>query len=402
MPTVPDIHRRGTRADQATVASPPLTIGTLYFVTDEGLTERWDGATWETYSGGAGALGFYELTGDVTAGPGVGTQAATIAAGAVTYAKLQDVSAASRLLGRGSAAGAGDVEELTLGTNLSLSGTTLNATGGAGSGDVVGPAASVDGEIALFDATTGKLLKRATGTGPVKVTSGVLSAAAIDLSGSEVTSDLPLSKLAQASAASRLLGRGSAAGAGDYEEVTLGTNLSLSGTTLNATGGGGGAFALVFRPQANEPPASAFATLDTRNAHPVLDFDGATDEEAVFTAVLPAGYAGGGLTVETWWAFTSATSGSLRVQAAIERIDVSSLDLDADSFAAFQSAGGTAPGTTGQVIAVTVTFTSGSQMDSLAAGEVFRLKVRRDADGTSGTDDITTDAELLAVLVKET
>lgn len=51
MPTVPDIHRRGTRDEQATVASPPLTVGTLYFVTDEGVTERWDGAAWEGYSG---------------------------------------------------------------------------------------------------------------------------------------------------------------------------------------------------------------------------------------------------------------------------------------------------------------------------------------------------------------
>jgi hypothetical protein len=78
------------------------------------------------------------------------------------------------------------------------------------------------------------------------------------------------------------------------------------------------------------------------------------------------------------------------------------LDIDADSFAAFQSAGGTAPGTSGQVIKVSVTFTDGAQMDSLAAGEAFRLKIRRDADGTSGTDDITTDAELLMVLVRAT
>ena len=55
MPTVPDIHRRGTRAAQATLAAPPLTVGTLYFVTDEGVTERWNGTAWEAYSGAGGS-----------------------------------------------------------------------------------------------------------------------------------------------------------------------------------------------------------------------------------------------------------------------------------------------------------------------------------------------------------
>lgn len=158
----------------------------------------------------------------------------------------------------------------------------------------------------------------------------------------------------------------------------------------------------LFLPLGYEPPASNYATIDTRNAHPTLDFDGSTDEEAVWTGVLPSNYSGGGLTIETFWSFTSATSGNLRVQAAIERMDASSLDIDADSFASFQSAGGTAPGTSGQLIKVSVALTSGAQMDSLVAGEMYRLKIRRDADGTSGTDDITTDAELLAVQIKET
>lgn len=63
--------------------------------------------------------------------------------------------------------------------------------GSGGSGDVVGPASSVDGEVALFDSTTGKLLKRASGTGPAKLTSGVLSASAVALA-SEVSGTLPV------------------------------------------------------------------------------------------------------------------------------------------------------------------------------------------------------------------
>lgn len=48
---------------------------------------------------------------------------------------------------------------------------------GSGTGDVVGPASSVDNEIALFDSTTGKLIKRATTTGVLKASSGVIAAA---------------------------------------------------------------------------------------------------------------------------------------------------------------------------------------------------------------------------------
>lgn len=205
-----------------------------------------------------------------------------------------------------------------------------------------------------------------------------------------------------------IIGRASGAGTGVPTALTANqVSTILDSATdpflrTSAGGGGGDAFELQLSPLGNEPPASNPATPDLRNAHPVLDFDGSTDEEAVWTGVLPNTYGGGGLTVDTFWAFTSATSGSLRVQAAIERIQASTLDIDADSFASFNSAGGTAPGTSGHVIKVTVTFASGAEMDSLAAGELFRLKIRRDADGTSGTDDIATDAELLMVTVRET
>ena len=58
-------------------------------------------------------------------------------------------------------------------------------------GDMAGPGASVDGEVALYDGTGGALLKRATGTGPARLTSGVLSAGNTSVA-SEVTGTLPV------------------------------------------------------------------------------------------------------------------------------------------------------------------------------------------------------------------
>lgn len=107
---------------------------------------------------GSGGIQTSALTGDVTKAAG-GT-ATTIANDAVTYAKMQDVSAASKLLGRGDS-GSGDPQEITLGAGLTMAGTTISA-GGGGLGDVTGPASSTDNAFARFDGAGGKTIQNST------------------------------------------------------------------------------------------------------------------------------------------------------------------------------------------------------------------------------------------------
>ena len=196
-----------------TGASGVLTTGA--FGTTAGTFAQGDDARF--------ALQTITLTGDVT-GSGTGSFAATIANDAVSYAKMQNVSAASRLLGRGDS-GSGDPQEITLGSGLTMTGTTLSASGGGG-----GVADADYGDITV------------SGSGATwTIDNDVVSYA----------------KIQNVSATDRLLGR-STAGAGDIEEIvctafargvlddadsqtartTLGVPTVYSGTGLPSSGTG--------------------------------------------------------------------------------------------------------------------------------------------------------------------
>jgi hypothetical protein len=174
---------------------------------------------------------------------------------------------------------------------------------------------------------------------------------------------------------------------------------------------------VVFTPHSNEPPAANYASVDLRNVHLVLDFNDATAQSAVFSSILPRNYAGGGVTVTIVWmggsaglllaagqpvrdVITPLATGSVKWNAAFERHQAGTDDLDTDSFATAQTAAGAAPTTDGSTQYTSIAFTSGAQMDSLAVGESFRLKITRDAG--DGTDTMTGDAELLCVELRET
>ena len=113
------------------------------------------------------------------------------------------------------------------GTYLKWNGTTFAWDTPSGSGDVVGPSSAVDGQIVLFDSTTGKLIKAGTTSGILKASSGVVSAAT---SGTDYAP-------ATTGTSSQLLGSD---GSGGFSNVTVGSGLSYSAGTLSATGGGAG------------------------------------------------------------------------------------------------------------------------------------------------------------------
>ena len=203
----------------------------------------------------------------------------------------------------------------------------------------------------------------------------------------------------------------SAAGGTFYGIVNLQNTLLINGSqgssnqVLSSTGsgitwatassGGGTKTYAVFVPTDNQPPASNYATIDTRNSIMVLEFDAATDESAVFVNVMPeAASLGSGLKIRIHWMADTATSGTCRWGVQIERMNT---DEDSDSFDTAATGGSTTNGTSGIITTTEITITT---IDSVAAGESYRLKVFRDADGTSGTDDMTGDAQLVAVEVR--
>ena len=174
----------------------------------------------------------------------------------------------------------------------------------------------------------------------------------------------------------------------------LSTNGSavLSWATASGGGSGGTKTYTVFTPNQNQPPATDFATLDTRNSILVLDFDDSDDESAIFVGVIPeAASLGSGLKIRLHWAAIE-TSGDCVWDVSLERMNT---DLDTDSFDTIASATAATNGTSGVLTVTEITLTT---IDSVTAGDGYRLKVTR--NGTNVSDTMSDDAELVLVEVR--
>ncbi len=359
------------------------------------------GASWQSFwtlfSGGGG--GTVNLTPTrtattVTITPSGGGTAAEIPQANNTYAGVLTAAHHQTIqnLGTISTQSAASVA-ITGGTIIgtTVSGVTLT-NGGSG-------ALTVTGTASVAGTTSGSN----TGDQTITLTGDVTGSGTGSFAATIAASAVTYAKMQAVSGASRLLGRG-AAGTTAVREITLGSGLSMASDVLSATATGGGTNTIFsWFPQDASFPTTNFATRDTRNNHPVLDFDASTAETAYFKAFVPHGSSfaasGTALTFLLESTATSATSGNIGWGVSIERIVANGIDIDSDSFGTEQTGSVAVNATSGKVSEVSITFTLAQLPASIAEGDQIRIAVRRN---TSVGSNHTGDAELLGLYANMT
>ncbi len=128
----------------------------------------------------------------------------------------------------------------------------------------------------------------------------------------------------------------------------------------------------------------------------VLAFDAASDEAAFWKFRLE-GYTSGNITIDIEWYADTASANSVVWEAMLAAItpNIDSQDVETKSFGALSFVQSTHLGTTGQRLhRATIILTD---INSAVADDAVWLRIARDADSTSATDDMTGDAHLTSV-----
>lgn len=137
----------------------------------------------------------------------------------------------------------------------------------------------------------------------------------------------------------------------------------------------------------------------------VADFDADADEIIYYTFVMPSDYtASSSPIVDIYW-FTNDTTADETCVWGVQLSATTAADADAmtecamDADIAYVSTD-IDTNEANRLIKSSVTLTYATYMDSAAAGDIITIAIRRDADSTGGTDDLTSDARLVAIHLK--
>lgn len=295
------------------------------------------------------------LTGDVTAS--AGSNATTIANSAVTYAKIQNISATQRVLGRNTA-GAGVTEEVTISQILDWISSTQGAIlyRGASAWAALGPGTS--GQLLSTNgAAANPSWITASGTGTVTSVAVSASGTGISVSGSPITT----------------------AGTITLSISALQTLWVPAAAMRPSQTGGCAALALVAT-GSNLPDISS------------LDFDQSTAEYAQFTIRFPKGWNEGTITAVFHWTANSTSTNS--VIWGIQGVALSDNDAIGTAFGTAQTVTD-ANGSSAYTERVTSATSAITIAGSPAVGDRCVFRVYRDA--AAGGDTLAADALLLGV-----
>lgn len=143
-----------------------------------------------------------------------------------------------------------------------------------------------------------------------------------------------------------------------------------------------------------------YATFGYVNGKLVKDFDDTAIELVLFDGVMPQHYAGGGVTVTLWYYGMSGSNTSAFVVVDVAwQGQADGDDAEVDGFGDFNSATEAVPDAANEIDPVAVSFSDGTDMDSVGAGSPFLVLVVR--DGASSGDDAIGDWQLAKLEVTE-
>lgn len=159
-------------------------------------------------------------------------------------------------------------------------------------------------------------------------------------------------------------------------------------------------FEITLTPDAFVPPSSNHADRGVIQDRAYMAFDAATVESMISKAVqVPAAYAGGTVKADILYAMATATSGNVDFEVSVEALTpADAVDTDsASSFDTANAANETVPGTAGYLSKLTITL---ANKDSMAAGDMIRIKIERDADDETN-DTAAGDCRVYGVTLRE-